>query len=249
VFPVAQLRMTDEPRKLPYIVLVVDGIIGAGKTTLIQDCLVPILSEWGLRITVVPEPVEKWKVLGRLEQFYEDPSRRGYQFQTRAFHDRVKTSQEIHRKYAAHTDVFLLERSVFTDLLFMKTLRESQTIDETEYEDYLDLWTMWEEVMPFRPDLFVYLKPDVDVAMKRLQERNRDGESTVSKDYQVALEEKHDEFLGGDYVAISDSHYVPCFHLSTNSNFRDDDVVKKEIASKFLDKISHIRNVKAGTKS
>lgn len=238
--------MPTEPRKLPYIVLVVDGIIGAGKTTLIQDCLVPLLSEWGLRITVVPEPVEKWKSSGRLKQFYEDPARRGYQFQTRAFHDRVKMSQEVFRKYAAHTDVFLLERSVFTDLLFMESLHESGTIDDSEYEDYMDLWTMWEEVMPFRPDLFVYLKPDVDVAMDRLRERNRDGEAGVSKEYQIALEQKHDAFLGGKFVVISDSHYIPCFHLSTNSDFRDDDSVKKEIASTFLEKISHIRRLKAG---
>lgn len=225
-----------------YTVLVIDGIIGAGKSTLIEECLVPIFSERGLTVTVVREPVDMWKAKGSLQQFYKDPSRRGYQFQTRAFHDRVRESQKQYLKYRKVTDIFLLERSVFTDLLFMKMLRESGTIDQTEYDDYFDLWTMWEEVMPFLPDLFVYLKPGIDVAMSRLQERNRDGESAVSVGYQTALQEKHDEFLGNDCVVLPPTgHNVPCYHMTTNGNFRDDPETKKQIAEELLDRISHIR--------
>lgn len=212
-------------------VIVIDGIIGCGKTTLIEECLVPTLTMKGYKVTVVKEPVDKWKDSGSLQQFYKDPSRRAYQFQTRASHDRIKECQKQYRKYSHDTDIFLLERSIYTDMLFMKTLLESNTIDETEYRDYKELWKMWEELMPFVPDLFVYLRPDVKVAMERLHKRNREGE-TVSIKYQKALQDKHDEFLGKDMVKISDSRYAPCLHLYTNADF-----VKDHLGSKVTESV------------
>ena len=226
------------------IVVVVDGIIGSGKTTILRECLIPILTKKGWRVTEVREPVEKWKESGRLQQFYKDPSRRGYQFQTRAFHDRVRESQQKYRQYHTNTDVFLLERSIFTDVLFTKMLLETGMIDQTEYEDYIDLWTMWEEVMPFKPDLFIYLKPDLDICMQRLRERARDGEEGVNEEYQRRLQEKHDEFLGSDYVSIGECHYVPRLLLETNCNFRDDPIVQQEICRRINDELYTIQNNK-----
>lgn len=208
------------------MIIVIEGIIGAGKSVLIEKCLEPHLSQKGYRVTIVREPVHKWKESGRLAQFYKDPSRRGYQFQTRAFHDRVREAQEKF-KLRDHTDIFIMERSIFTDLIFMKTLREMGTIDNTEYEDYLDLWTMWEEVMPLKPDLFVYLKPNVETCMGRLRERNRYGEEGVSIGYQKILSRKHDDFLKSN-IQI-DNKKVPVLTLKTEENFRDDKEVQKKI--------------------
>ncbi len=226
------------------IIVVVDGIIGCGKTTFIRNCLIPILTKKGWRVTEVREPVEKWKDSGRLQQFYKDPNRRGYQFQTRVFHDRVRESQEKYRCYKDDTDIFLLERSIFTDKLFMIMLLESKTIDITEYEDYIDLWTMWSETMPFQPDLFVYLKPDIQTCMNRLRERNRDGEADVSEVYQQQLQKKHDEFLGNEFVAISDCHYVPRLLLPTNSNFRDDQKVQEDLSHQLETVLKTIRELR-----
>lgn len=227
--------MKDEPS---FIVIVVDAIIGSGKTTLIEKCLLPVLTERGLRITYVKEPINH----KRLEDFYQNKRRRAFQFQTRMFHDRVKECQNQYQRYGKCTDVFLLERSVFSDVMFMQTLHDEGNLDDTEYEDYMDLWKMWEEVMPFKPDLFIYLKPDLDVSMNRVRERSRTGEEIVDQGYQALLQEKHDALLGGEYVSISDSHFVPCIHLNTNSNFRDDENVKKEIADDIEKHIHRIKN-------
>jgi len=225
-----------------FIVVVVDGIIGAGKTTLIEKCLAPTLSDWGYKVTIVKEPIEKWKSNGSLKQFYEDPSRRGYQFQTRVFHDRVKECQEMYEQHGNSTDIFLLERSVFTDMLFMNLLRDSQTIDESEYRDYLDLWKMWEKVMPFRPDLFIYLQPEIESVMERLRNRNREGEETVSIEYQLNLQTQHDIFFGEDFVNNENLHHIPCHHLRTNSDFQNDKNVKLKISSEIREKIRDILN-------
>src|SRR6056297_375185 len=224
------------------VVIVIDGIIGAGKTTLIRECLLPALTSVGLKVTEVKEPVEKWKKNGRLKQFYSNPERRAYQFQTVAFHDRVKECFDVYNNCGKSTDVFILERSIFTDILFMKMLKDSKTIDSTEYDDYLKLWNMWEYVMPFSPDMFVYLRPDIEVCMDRLKNRDRDGESNISKEYQTKLLEKHDKFLGNKVVKIGDNQYVPRVLISTNDNFQHKTEVKEKITNKILGMINKIKN-------
>lgn len=229
------------------LVIVIDGIIGAGKTELINKCLVPILSERGYRITVIPEPVNKWKESGILERFYEDPKRWAYHFQTKAFLDRVNLSNVLYRKYRDVTDIFILERSIFTDNLFMEVLHDSKTIDDLEYDDYKEWWSMWSNVMPFEPDIFVYLRPSIDECMNRVSERDRGGEilddtKGVTKSYQSLLLEKHDAFLGGRSANIGECHHIPVVKLETDENFRDDEGVKHRISDTFEEIISHLRS-------
>ncbi len=226
------------------IVIVVEGIIGAGKTSIIRKCLLPILLERGWKITVVDEPVSKWESDEFLKKFYDDPKRYAYHFQTKAFHDRVRECQKQYKKHKDDTDVFILERSVFSDTIFMNTLYESGTVDDMEMEHYKEWWSMWEEVMPFRPDLFIYLKPDLDVCMSRVLERARDGEEGVKRSYQVLLEQKHDAFFESGAVETESGHFVPVMPLSTNSNFRDDPDVKKWIADLIEEKLKLILRFK-----
>jgi deoxyadenosine/deoxycytidine kinase len=213
------------------LVIVVDGIIGAGKSTLIAKCLLPELEAKGLRCTLVTEPVEKWKSSGALEQFYKDPARRAYQFQTRVFHDRIK---EVQLQWKAHknvTDIFILERSIFTDRIFMDMLYEAGELDESEKRDYEDLWTMWSKLMPCKPDLFLYLRPKLDEVMSRLRKRGRAGEGGISREYQAALLAKHDQFL----LASKDRKVTICqsealvLPLETDENFEDLEEVKRKI--------------------
>lgn len=222
------------------VIVVVDGVIGAGKTTLIRECLLPALTERGWKVTEVREPVDRWKKNGRLQQFYEDPNRRAYQFQTMAFHDRIHECMETYERYGTSSDVFILERSIFTDILFMKMLLMSKTIDQTEYDDYLALWNMWDRVMPFQPDLFVYLKPSITECMKRLRERNREGETGVSEEYQSNLLKVHDQFLGKSSVKIGRNHYVPRLLLETNDNFRDCLDTKQRVSQEIANMIKTI---------
>ena len=62
---------------------------------------------------VVKEPVEEWKRVGILQEFYNNPKAHAYDFQTYTFVTRVK---ETITQVEAHPDatIFLLERSVLT---------------------------------------------------------------------------------------------------------------------------------------
>jgi len=228
-------------------VVVVDGLIAAGKSALISKCLAPKLREKGYVVVEVLEPVDLWKSSGLLQMFYDDPSRYGFQFQAFVFHTRVRACQNAVKEAQSQgitPDIYLLERSVFDDRMFMLMLLESGKIQQHEYDTYMDLWTMRRENMPFDIDLFIYLKPSVDETMKRLQIRNRSEESSVSREYQEGLQRKHDEFLNGLYISglrnnipdptLEDIVGTPILHFNTNDNFIDDESVKEELTAALI---------------
>ena len=230
------------------LVVAVDGIIGAGKTTCIETLRTGLIAK-GWKVVVVKEPVDEWQKSGILERFYKDPKRWGYHFQTKAFHDRVMENKKMFQEYGKTADVFILERSPFTDTLFMELLHEEGSVDDLEMQHYKQWWNLWHSVMPYLPDLFIYLKPDVDVCMKRLRMRNREGEEGVSLDYQRRLQEKHDKYFKEDSIKINDTISIPCIKIQTNDNFKDDEEIKKRLVSQFEDILMTLPSVSIANES
>lgn len=216
-------------------VIVVDGIIGAGKTTLIE-VLYNILTSKGYSVVIVKEPVGEWVNCGILQRFYNSPSRWGYHFQTKAFHDRVVENIKVFESNP-NADFYILERSPFTDTLFMEMLHESNIVDSLEMQHYREWWKLWMRVMPYSPDYFLYLKPDVEVCMNRLRKRNRDGETGVDKEYQQSLEQKHNLFFENGYINVLPDKQAKVIRLYTNENFRDDISVQNKIVEQIIDSL------------
>ena len=231
------------------VVIVVDGVIAAGKSQYLLTVSEGLSNTTNprtgkpYRVVLVKEPVDKWKETGILQRFYNDTKRWAYHFQTTAFHDRVKANVDAYQQYGDDVDVYILERSFVTDTIFMDMLHDSGMVDDLEYADYRQWWDMWSMVMPYTPDLFVYLRPDIDVCMARLKERSRDGESGVTKEYQEALLKKHDELFGCHMVSLKKDGVttrVPAIVLDTNENFRDNHEVKEKVVCQFISFIDRI---------
>jgi len=201
--------------KMPVVILV-EGLISAGKSTLISKCLVPQLEAKGLRVRIIKEPVDKWVDTGILQKFYADPTRWGYSFQTKAFHDRIMEAINVYTKERA--DVYLMERSPYSDHIFMTTLHENKNVSDMEYDMYKEWWSLWHKLLPFTPDMILYLKTTVENCMERLKIRNRDGESGVSKEYQQQLLSHHDRLFDHDKVTIG-PYQVECRPIDGNQNF------------------------------
>lgn len=216
-------------------VIVIDGIISAGKTTYIY-MLTKNLTKRGWKVTIVKEPVEKWKESGLLQAFYGDLKRWGYHFQTMAFVDRINENIEMYEKYGKEDgrNIFILERSCFTDILFMEMLHESKFVTDMEMKNYRSWVSLWKKVMPYEPDMFIYLKPSVNVCMNRIKERNRSGEENISFEYQEALQKKHDKFFENDSIEIAPNHFVSCETIITDENFRDDIEVQNKMVDNFI---------------
>lgn len=183
-------------------VIVVEGIIGAGKTTLI-DRIAKRLTKLGFNVAIASEPVDEWRKSGVLRLFYSDMKRYAYIFQTEVFRTRVQTILKA-VELNPDADILLCERSPYTDRhVFMKTLGPTiQGIEMKLYNSWCDLW------IKFMPSSLmgekwkaVFVNPPIGICQERIELRGRNEESTVSDKYQSVLQREYEEFLKGDTYA------------------------------------------------
>ena len=172
--------------------IIVDGVIGAGKTTVISLIEKKINSEGKLKIKAIYEPVKLWSEVGALQYFYEDIKKNCYEFQTYSYITRIESViDEIYNTPDA--DIYILERSIWTDrYIFMELLKD--LVGDLRMNMYYKWWDMWSYIMPMRVDKWVLLDTSLEESLKRINNRNRNGESAVDKEYQTNLYVKHIEF-------------------------------------------------------
>ena len=266
-------------------VIVIDGIISAGKSTLIALIQTKLKDRY--EIIVIKEPVNKWVASGILQKFYGDKKRWSYHFQTLVFHDRIMETRNQYNKFIEKTDIsklsgiciscnntqeinisnlpqcyscglknslslsnltdvedtkeilFVCERSCLTDNLFMDLLYEDGEISDMEYEHYKEWCDLWKLLLPFEFDLFIYLRPSLEKCMKQVQERLRDGEEGVDKEYQRKLMIKHDEFFKKEGIKLY-NRVIPVIILETDENFKSDPEVQDKIIKQFIEYINTI---------
>jgi deoxyadenosine/deoxycytidine kinase len=164
----------------------VEGNIGTGKST--------FLTHLSNEFKVILEPVDEWTQMKNangkniLEEFYSDPVRNAYLFQSIAFRSRMKN--------IVHKDDALIERSIYTDRnVFAKTCREDGLIGDIEWHDYVSWFDWLTTEFQVRPKGFIYLRCEPEVSLERIKKRNRSGEENISLEYLTKLHVKHDDWL------------------------------------------------------
>tara|TARA_B110000977_G_scaffold147510_1_gene186963 strand:- start:2807 stop:3349 length:543 start_codon:yes stop_codon:yes gene_type:complete len=145
--------------------IVIDGNIGAGKTTQITK-----LQQLGF--CVQKEPIHLWP----LELFYSDPERWGFLFQMVILKTLVPRTQET----------CIYERCPLSSLkVFWEILKKHPDEDKTYREFYKDYgWS---------PDVYIYIATPTDVCYERIQSRSQNGDSGVSSEYLKTLDNKYSE--------------------------------------------------------
>ncbi len=169
---------------------IIEGNIGSGKSVLLEKLKEHIDCE------IIPEPVAVWQSIkgnGKniLEQFYQNPSRYAYLFQTIVFKTRLQALEPIQQK-----QIRFSERSIWTDkYVFGKACIESNTMNELEKNAYY-LWFDWLADKYFKnPDGIILLDCPSDICLKRLNNRGRHEESTISIDYLNIINSNHSDWL------------------------------------------------------
>lgn len=196
--------------------IIIDGVIGAGKTTLISLMQNNLKST--LKIKAIFEPVDLWNKTGALQYFYKDITKNCYEFQTYTFITRInKIIDEIYENQDA--DIYIMERSIWTDrYIFMELLKD--IVGDMRMKMYNQWCDTWSYIMPMHVDKWVLLDTSLDESLRRIEIRKRDGEDGISIDYQTNLYNKHIEFYDklkneGKPVVIIDSKLM-------DSNFIND---------------------------
>ena len=180
--------------------IAIDGLIGAGKTTLIR-LLTNYYSGKGLKVHPIYEPVEMWQETGALDLFYSDIPAKCYEFQSFVYVTRIKkVIQEVLAQPDA--DIYLLERTVFTDrYIFVEMLRD--LLGPTRMAMYAEWWDMWSCINPIHIDKWVLLDVSLDESLRRIKARSRDEETGISAEYQSNLRDKHHEFYANLQTTFS----------------------------------------------
>ena len=70
-------------------------------------------------------------------------------------------------------------------------LTEDKFMSEFEYS----LYNTWFNHFNVKIDGQIYVRTELDNCVQRIQQRNRQGESTIDKEYLESLEKKHEDWL------------------------------------------------------
>jgi len=199
-------------------IIVVDGNIGAGKTTIAKEVAKAFdmiyLPEPDSRLIYnndapmnfdLRDPVFQAKLHPRnrkydLEDFYTDPQKRparAAELQLEFYKLRYHQYAEACLHLLSTGQGVVLDRSIFSDHVFAETLRDHGMISKKPYNWYQFLrkntiCNFW------KPHLTIYVDCPVDICMQRIQERGIPAEV-------------NSKFLNEDYLASIERHYKTSF--------------------------------------
>jgi len=196
-------------KKQPNII-VVEGPIGAGKTTLAKT----LAEKLDARLTLEDAEGNPF-----LPKFYADM--RKWAFQTQIFFLVSRYQQQLE----------LRERDLFhpvtvCDYMFQKDLIFARlTLSEEEFALYGKLQPLLADRVP-KPDLVIWLQADVEVLMSRIRARAARFEAAITTEYIERLVRGYDEFF---------HRYTDAPLLIVNANevdYRQGDVQVDELIEK-----------------
>ncbi len=159
--------------------IAIEGVIGAGKTTL-ADMLSKTI---GARLVL-----EEFEKNPFLEEFYDDPHR--YAFQTQIFFllSRFRQNQELQQ-----LDIF--HQRIVSDYIFDKDrIFATLNLSDKEMKLYDGIARLMEKQI-VRPDLVIYLQATTDHLMSNIRRRGRRFEKNIAYDYINDLNELYNNYF------------------------------------------------------
>ena len=194
--------MTTEVRdpELETKVMSIEGNIGAGKSTFLNEIEQTIKNRRMNGIRVLKEPVDEWEKITDgsrtiLELFYGHPAEYGFPLQVLVG---ITTLRRIQRELSDYpdTELILSERSILSSkLVFAKMLLHDGFMDEMEEEVYqmiFDNMPTW-----LVPKMMLYLNTKTEICLDRIGNRNRRGENRITEEQLGRCETYHQIMFEG----------------------------------------------------
>lgn len=165
---------------MDYNFIVIEGNIGAGKTSLSHK----IAEEFNAKLIL-----EQFANNPFLPKFYEDPEKYSFPLEMSFLADRYNQL----KKELSEMDLF--KSFTISDYYFMKSLIFSkQTLKDDEYNLYRQFFHIIYNSLP-KPDLYVYLHSSVDNLLENIKLRGREYEKDITSEYLLKIQESYFEFF------------------------------------------------------
>lgn len=165
------------PNKFDFIAI--EGVIGAGKTTLAN-----MLAERnGGRLVL-----EQFEENPFLPKFYEERERYAFQTQLAFLASRFKQQQKM-------TNRDLFDEFVISDYIFEKDrIFARLNLDDDELALYDNIFGIMAGISA-KPNLVIYLQSSVDRLMNNIKQRGRDYEKHITEEYLHELSDSYNQFF------------------------------------------------------
>lgn len=164
----------------PYQYIVIEGNIGAGKTTLCQ------MLERDYAAGLV---LEQFTDNPFLPSFYEDRERFAFQVELFFMAERHKQLQEL----LSQADMF--QPFIVGDYFFLKTLLFAKNnLKEDEYRLFARLFHVLNATFA-KPDLLLYLHRPVERLVQQIQQRGREYEKDIDPAYLLEIQTAYLEYF------------------------------------------------------
>lgn len=163
-----------------YNYVVIEGNIGAGKTTLAEK----IAEQFNARLVL-----ERFADNPFLPKFYEDPEKYSFQLELSFLASRFKQLNEELRPGN------LFKTFTVADYYFMKSLVfASTTLKGDEYNLYRQIFYIIYGSLP-KPDIYVYLHLDTGRLLQNIRKRGREYEKNITSEYLGKIQESYFSFF------------------------------------------------------
>ena len=165
---------------MEYKYIVIEGNIGAGKTSLAKM----LAEEYQANLLL-----EKFTDNPFLPRFYNDPDK--YAFHVELSFMATRYQQLINELPYKN----LFKTFTLADFYFAKSILFAKiTLSEPEFVLYRQIFNIIYKSIP-KPDLYVYLHGDVEQLIKNIKQRGRDFEDSINPDYLKKLEREYFNYI------------------------------------------------------
>jgi len=219
--------------------LIVEGNIAAGKSIFSQR----LGKQFGFLVHDEPAPKNPY-----LAKFYKEPKKYALKLQLWLFQQRFLMYVQSLKHIMKTGQGVILDRSVYSDLVFTNVVYNDGNISEDGYQYYL---TVRERAMKYLqpPSAAIYLHTPPSICFKRLAKRGREYEQQIPLSYLAELEREHENVFN----SLGKSGICPVLtydwsNFGRNSSCEEiTDDTNKEMqfyASGFNEIVSDIKNIK-----
>jgi deoxyadenosine/deoxycytidine kinase len=181
---------------MPGKVIIVEGIIGAGKSSLTKELSVAL----GRNTLTLMEPDEKDEANPYLADFYEDPRRWAFTMQVHLLQARYRMHLNAQWHAINSQGHAVLDRSYFGDTAFARLQLKTGAMSQMEFNTYQSIYhAMTASVL--LPNVCVQLVVSPETAQKRISRRmeletGRKCESVIELPYLQSLSKEIDNMVG-----------------------------------------------------
>ena len=165
--------------KPPYGYIAVEGLIGAGKTTLAKR----LAAEWDAETVL-----EEFEDNPFLPQFYQDPTRHAFTLELSFLAQRYHQLKRVGERSLFHPAT-VADYSIGKSLIFAGV-----TLPPDEHALFRDLYAIMYAGLP-KPELVVDLLPRMATVRERIRARGRTYEQRISEEYLGQLQERYLDHL------------------------------------------------------